>query len=276
MASPLIPGAEPIARAPRYRLYLDESGDHNYTDSEDVGMKYLALLGVWFRQAPDYTTFAENLDLLKDAVFGKRPDKPVVLHRADIIRKNGPFGILNDPKKREEFNSGLLDLIKETNFKIVCALLNKKAHKAQYAHPFHPYHFCLAAILDRYCGWLNFKGGVGDVMAESRGKLEDTHLKQAHRSVYETGTLMFGSEMHQRALTSKEIKMELKRSNIAGLQLADVLAHPVKQMALNSKGVCLERISDFGKAIWNAALPKLNRNETTGVVEGYGIIWLRK
>ena len=45
---------------PRYRLYIDESGDHTYNKLDTVGHRYLALLGVWFRQSDDYLAFARD------------------------------------------------------------------------------------------------------------------------------------------------------------------------------------------------------------------------
>ncbi len=38
-------------RPPRYRLYIDESGDPTYGSLDDLTHRYLALLGAWFRQA---------------------------------------------------------------------------------------------------------------------------------------------------------------------------------------------------------------------------------
>ncbi len=46
------PLAKPLRQ--RYRLDIDESGDHTYKKIDDVGHRYLALLGVWFRQGDDY------------------------------------------------------------------------------------------------------------------------------------------------------------------------------------------------------------------------------
>ena len=94
----------------------------------------------------------------------------------------------------------------------------------------------LAAMLDRYCGWLDYKKAVGDVMAEARGKEENVQLGQAYRQVWESGTLMFGRDQHQKSLTSRDIKIQDKRANIAGLQLADILAYPVKQACLVERG----------------------------------------
>jgi hypothetical protein len=157
---------------------------------------------------------------------------------------------------------------------MICVLLDKQTHLAQYTDPFHPYHYCMAAMLDRYSGWLNLKNAMGDVMAESRGKEEDIQLMQAYRRVYESGTLMFDRLHHQRALTSKEIKIRKKSENIAGLQLADLLAHPVKQACLIERGLVADPGEVFGRRIYLAANPKFNLQEFSGQVSGYGKVWL--
>src|SRR5260370_18044347 len=92
-------------------------------------------------------------------------------------------------------------------------------------------------MLDRYVSWLNSSNAQGDVLAESRGGEEDLQLKEAYKRVYESGTLLRNREQYQRALTSKDIKLERKRANIAGLQTADVLAYPVKQAFLLVEGL---------------------------------------
>src|SRR5665213_24602 len=202
----------------RYRLYVDESGDHTYNLLDDPSHRYLALLGVWFRQADDYVAFADELEVFKRGIFGPRPDKSVILHRSDIVNRKGPFGLLRNPEIQERFNAGLLDVIARAEFRIICVVIDKKAHSQPDTSPFHPYHYCLAAMVDRYTAWLNYKSAVGDVMAESRGGEEDRQLKQAYRRVYESGTLTVSRQHHQRALTSKDIKIQAKRVNIAGLQ----------------------------------------------------------
>ena len=260
----------------RYRLYIDESGDHTYKLLDDPSRQYLALLGVWFQQAKDYVEFADHLERFKRTIFGPRPDKPVVLHRSKIINRKGPFGMLCDPQVRKRFDAALIEVIGRAHFRMVCVIIDKQMHLARYASPFHPYHYCLAAMLDRYSGWLNYKNCVGDVMAESRGHEEDLQLEQAYRRVYESGTLMFSYEHHQKVLTSKDIKLKPKTANIAGLQLADVLAHPVKQVLLLEKGKIADSGETFGRQIYEAAKEKFNVNALTGQVEGYGKIWLSK
>ena len=259
----------------RYRLYIDESGDHSYTRMSAPPERYLALLGVWFVLEDDYTSFVDGLQGLKRLVFGPRPDlPPVILHRKDIVQRKGAFGVLREPDKLSRFNAELLALITNSNFHVACVVIDKRSHLLRYESPFHPYHYCLAALMDRYSGWLNYKNAKGDVLAESRGREEDNQLGEAYVRVYRSGTLMFDEKHHQRALTSKDIKFGQKVENIAGLQLADVLAHPVKQAMLVERGILGCQESSFGKEVVKAATRKFNRNMATGKVEGYGKIWL--
>lgn len=260
-------------RPPRYRLYIDESGDHTYGSLDDPAHRYLALLGVWFRQANDYVTFADALEGLKRVVFGPSPDEPVVLHRSDIVNRRGRFAVLRDAVRHAAFDEGLLDLIIRSRFTMVCVVIDKRDLVESYEYSFHPYHYCLAAMLDRYCGWLNYWNAVGDVMVESRGGYEDTQLKSAYKRVYDSGTLLFPADHHQQALTSSQLKLRPKTANIAGLQLADVLAHPVKQWCLWRRGI-IEKPSGFGGRLVEAVQDKLNRKYGTEEVDGYGAVWL--
>ncbi len=269
-----MPTPTPPKLPSRYRLYVDESGDHTYNLLDDPSHRYLGLLGVWFRQVDDYVAFADSLESFKRNIFGPRPDKPVVLHRSDIVNRKGPFGLLCNAEAQARFDAGLLDIIGRASFRIVCVVIDKKTHLQRSASPFHPYHYCLAAMLDRYTGWLNYKSAVGDVMAESRGGEEDRQLKQAYRRVYESGTLAVGHQHHQRALTSKDIKIQDKRVNIAGLQLADVLAYPIKQTCLVEKGLTPDPGNIFGKRVVQCCEDKLNRHEGRGQVWEYGKVLL--
>lgn len=258
----------------RYRLYVDESGDHAYNLLERPEHRYLALLGVWFDQDRDYVTFADGLESLKRTIFGARPDRPIILHRSDIINRKGPFVALRDPERRKTFDDGLLRLIASAPFTMIVVVIDKAAHLERYRSPDHPYHYALSAMLDRYSGYLNWKNAVGDVMAESRGKEEDLQLRVAYRKVYEAGTYMFGHDHHQRALTTHKIKIQPKWKNIAGLQLADVLAHPVKQAMLRKRELLDGLPSPFAEALVDIARQKANRKSFRGPVDGYGAVWL--
>ena len=111
-------------------------------------------------------------------------------------------------------------------------------------------------------------------MAESRAREEDLQLSQAYERVYESGTLMFGHQHHQKALTSRKLKIRPKVANIAGLQLSDVLAHPVKQACLIEKGLVADGGKVFGKKVHKAARTKYNINQLCGKVSGYGKVFV--
>lgn len=75
-------------------------------------------------------------------------------------------------------------------------------------------------------------------------------------------------------LTSRDIKLQDKRANIAGLQLADVLAHPVKQACLREQGLITGGGGRFGLELHQSVENKFNCHIQTGRVEGYGKVWL--
>jgi hypothetical protein len=258
---------------PRYRLYLDESGDHTYNLLDDPSHRFLALLGVWFRLGIEYNLFSQDMEEFKREIFGYRADRQVILHRTDIINRRGPFGRLREPEIEARFNEGLLELIRAAPFTMICVILDKQRHLAKYSNPFHPYHYCLTAILDRYCSWLNDRRAVGDVMGESRGRIEDQQLRKAYLGVYENGTILFHYPHHQRVLTSNDMRLQPKVANVAGLQLADILAHPVKQECLVERGLIPDLGAVFGRRVYEAVEDKLNCG-WGGRVESYGKVFL--
>jgi hypothetical protein len=237
------------SREPSFRLYIDESGHHSYKHLDDPAKRYLALLGVWFKRSDDYVEFADDLDSFKKEFFGPRPDEPVILHRGDIINKRGPFQILREAVLCKRFNARLLELLAASRFTMIVVIIDKKDHLERYTTPDHPYHYCLAAMLDRYCGWLEHVDDCGDVVVEARGRMEDRLLAEEFRHVFDSGTRPSPNscEHRQQTLTSREIKLRLKSDNIAGLQLADILAHPVKQVCLCEAGLIPQPAEFFGK-----------------------------
>lgn len=262
-------------RPRRYRLYIDESGDHAYSKLSELSHRYLGLLGIWLQQPDAYTTFADALEEFKRSIFGPRPDDPINLHRSDIINRRGSFALLQDSAIRTRFDTGLLNLVEQAQFKMVCVVIDKRAQRRGYTQPWHPYHFSLAAMLDRYSGWLNYSKAKGDVMAESRNRAEDMSLKEAYKQVYEEAIFsMFDIAFHQRALTSKKLKLKKKEKNIAGLQLADILANPIKRHCLATKGLAPPIESGFVKELESTAIRKFNIRYDTMQIDGYGRVYL--
>jgi hypothetical protein len=165
----------------RFRLYINESGDHTFHLTEDDNHRYLGWLGIWFDIDAPYIAFAQALDRLKRNLFGWHPDDPpICLHRKDLIDRKGIFRRLRNPERNERFETELLTVVRETSFCMICVVIDKASHSTKTDRElFHPYHYCLAALLERYAGWLDLKKAVGDVMAESRGGREDQELRTA-------------------------------------------------------------------------------------------------
>lgn len=262
-----------------FRLYVDESGDHHYHDYSKPrynkpSERFLALMGVAMRKEVREKAHLD-LEELKRIHFNSDPDDPVILHRRDIIHKVGPFHVLQDPEKEQAFNSDLLDFLKNLDCILIIVVIDKKHFIETYGKAaYHPYHFALTAIMERYCGHLNFLNCRGDICAEKRGKKEDRKLEIVYSNLYENGTYFHKPSLFQKTLTTKKIKMKSKKSNIAGLQIADLLAHPCKQRFLLEKEIISYEDRKFAQFICEIVKDKYNVQIYSGKVEGYGKVFI--
>jgi len=258
-----------------YRLYIDESGDHHYHDYSKPkynkpSERYLGLMGVAMRKDVRQQVHVK-LENLKRDHFDSDPDDPVILHRKEIIHKQGAFSVLRDPMRRKTFNNDLIDFLNTLECVLFIIVIDKKYHIDTYGKSaYHPYHYALTAMLERYCGYLNFINSRGDVWAEQRGKKEDRELEKVYSRVFDSGTYFRGASFFQRALTTRKIKIKSKKANIAGLQIADILAHPCKQELLYEKGRMSRQPSAFGRQIYNSVKYKYNMQVYRQQIEGYG------
>jgi hypothetical protein len=207
------------------RLYIDEVGHHNMKATDNPDQRYLGLCGVIMRVGYAEGEFTARLNAIKQEIFGCTN---IVLHRRDIIdRKKAPFTFLEDAAVRERFNALLLDLIEDAKYKAITAHIDKKEHRERYVvWQFQPYHYCMTVMLERYVQFLERSDAVGDVMVESRGKKENKQLSKSYRRIVEKGTDHVPARLFQHRLTSRELKIKSKSENVAGLQLADLLASP--------------------------------------------------
>ncbi len=74
------------------------------------------------------------------------------------------------------------------------------------------------------------------------------------------------------ALTSSELKLKPKSANIAGLQLADMLGHPVKQWALKRVGHAVDDLAPFAQRLMGVIEGKFNRHLYDERLDGYGVV----
>jgi len=266
-------GSRPTRFEERSRLYVDESGDHVYREVEEIPHRFLCLLGTWFLN-PAYLEFHKSLEELKTNYFSHHPDDPVILHREDLINRRKAFKILRDDKIRERFDRDLLEVIREAQFKVVAVVIDKLSLRNAYGgQAAHPYHLAMGFLLQRYAGYLNHINRVGDILAEARGGVEDRLLSESYTRIFERGTWMRDASFFQAALTSRQLKLKQKSANISGLQLADILCHPVKQYVLQKYDfVGSQELGIFAKRVLTVVAEKFNSHLYDGRVEGYGYV----
>ena len=97
-------------------------------------------------------------------------------------------------------------------------------------------------------------------------------LKESYTRVFERGVWMTKAQAFQSALTSRELKLKPKGANIAGLQLADLLGHPVKQWVLKYYGHTDIELAPFAQRLMSVVETKLNRHLYDDRVKGYGMV----
>jgi hypothetical protein len=265
--------SRPLIFDDRFRLYLDESGDHVFRKTDEIPHRFLCLLGCWFRN-PEYLQFHKLLENLKRKYFSHHPDEPLIFHLEDIINCRKAFKILQNSEIREQFNLDLLNLIDEGVFTLVAVLIDKLALRLAYGEQSaHPYHLAMGFMLQRFAGYLNHINRIGDVMAETRGGVEDRLLAESYNRIVCRGTWMTDCSFFENALSSKQLKLKQKSSNISGLQLADVLGHPIKQYVLYKYGfIAMKDLGLFAKQLIPVAEKKFNKQLYDGRVEGYGFV----
>jgi hypothetical protein len=243
----------------RYRLYIDESGDHTYKNLDDISHRYLGLTGIAIESDYYRLKFQPQLEALKQSHFPHNPDEPVILHRDDLINRRHAFGVLDNPDCNAAWEKDFMEFMRTSQFELFTAVIDKKAHRDRYGdEAIHPYHLCLYFLLERYRGYLRYNHAKGDVLAEGRGGKQDLALKEVYQYLWKHGTYYISAQEFQKTLSSKELKVKYKNQNIAGLQLADLLAHPSKLYILSSRGKVAQSPPSFGTRLAQVFRGKYN------------------
>jgi hypothetical protein len=107
-------------------------------------------------------------------------------------------------------------------------------------------------------------------MVESRGGREDEQLKASYQRLYRDGTDHIPAERWQERLTSRELKVKPKTADVAGLQLADLIAHPSRREILLEHKLIADERDTFGDRI--CAILRANKylRARNGQIYGYG------
>ena len=148
----------------------------------------------------------------------------VVLHERDIRHYNPPFALLHDRPTRDVFMDGLNRLFMQMNFDIISAVVDKRRLAEERSDAADLYLVALQLCLEQAHLFLESRGQSNrttHVVLESRGRREDNEMVRAlsqNRSA---------AEEVAKPTAGFEIVFADKKTNSAGMQIADLTAGPI-------------------------------------------------
>ena len=254
-----------------YRIYIDEVGTSDLKHTDDPNNRVLSLTGVICETDHMLNVIQPEMEAIKRRYFQIDADQPVFFHRKELVNKRAPFQALRDPEVQANFNADLLEALTNWEYRVVTVAIDKKAHKEQYLVWLHePYHYCLEVLIERYVLILEAGGHRGDVMIEHRNRREDEKLEILFLGLHQNGTGFISAERIRACVTSKNLRIMPKEKNIAGLQLADLIAHPSRREILIDAGIVDDQRQIFGDEICEILRADKYHRSWSGRIKGYG------
>lgn len=230
-------------------VYVDESGDHSLTSIDSDYPVFVLTFCVF-----DMVTYAEEVvprvTRFKFQHFGH---DQIVLHEREIRKATGAFSFLRDAGRRRPFYEDRNDLMRDADFKLIAAVIDKNALARQYSQPESPYDLALTFCLERL--YRHLPGTRMCVVVEKRGAKEDKELELVFRRICD------GANTMRQELPFRIIFAD-KLANSSGLQFADLTARPI--------GLRVLRPNQPNRA-WNILEAKFRRNSLTGSIDGWGL-----
>lgn len=208
-------------------MFIDDTRNVDNEATNDPRRRFASITGVVFRLDYYHNEFEARFHEMKQRHFGLTArGRPPILHLHNIIRKEGPFSVLIDPIAEANWNENCRRLYTNGEFRVITCSVDKVAF--YYKHPAWMediYYLLVQTALERYFFFLQSCQSTGDVLAEHRGK-RDLRLKERFRKTMDEGTHYISAVDLNRYISSCEIKIKPESDDIAGLQLADMLASP--------------------------------------------------
>lgn len=212
----------------RFIAFFDECGDHSLSKINPE-LPVFALCTVVVERDAYARAIVPEMAAFKLRYFAH---EGINLHSRDIRKAEGPFSILQNAAVREPFMTELSALMGRLPFTLFVTVIHKHAYKARYGDGArNPYDVALEYSFERILHFMeSHKETALPVIAEARGKNEDNALRASFHRLMTEGTYYNRAERF-RKLTCP-ISFRRKQDNIAGVQLADLCAHPVARKAL--------------------------------------------
>lgn len=209
-----------------YIMFLDESGDHNL-EKIDKSYPIFCLAGCIVEFDYYNQIFEKEVDALK---IKHAKTRNIILRSYDIRKQAGQFSFLVDKKKREIFYTNVDHLVGSLHFVVIASVINKLKLKERYSKPVSPYDLCFQFIMERFCMFLGEKKDVGIMRMESRETHNDRVLANDYEIFRNKGNNIFSPKEVQKKLV--DLSFNQKSQNIAGHQVADLVAYPIGSYVL--------------------------------------------
>jgi hypothetical protein len=241
-------------------MFVDESGDHSL-DVIDRQYPMFVLAGVIMERAYAEDELERRVREFKQKLFGRTD---LVLHTADITRNQNGFERMKEQAFRQEFYRELNALVASLDCKVVACAIRKEEHLRRYGVlALDPYMLSLHVLVERFCFEIGNVSGGGMIVAERRGPTLDHELELAYLSLKVQGTRYLQAVQIENRIS--RLSLRKKSENVAGLQLADLVATPIGRHVLGKADQRDYRIIES----------KLRR-DWRGSHEGYGLVVLPK
>ncbi len=208
-------------------MFLDESGDHSL-DKIDPQFPMFVLAGCILDKEYHEGVVESRMRRYKQDLFG-RPD--IVLHTADITRNKNGFEMMKDGEFRSRFYAETNSLVAGLDFTVLACAIHKQRFTDQYGKfAFDPYVLSLECLIERFVFFLQERNEVGQIVAESRNPTFDKELDLAFQLRLTKGTRFVRPARLTERLAG--LTFRSKKENIAGLQIADLVATPIARAVL--------------------------------------------
>ena len=208
----------PLGKFSNFVVYVDESGDHGMQTVDQNYPLFVLAFCVFYKGH-----YAEKVvPALQKFKFNHFGHDIVVLHETDIRKEVGAFRFASR-RQKDEFLHELTTIIDGSNFILISCVIDKARLQQQGSTPDNPYHLALGFCLETLYELLQEKkqdDKTTYVIVECRGKKEDNELELEFRRICDGANRM-----------DKKLPFDIifadKKTNSAGLQLADLVARPI-------------------------------------------------
>lgn len=211
---------------PSYRMFIDDTGNVHSRTNNHPQNRFAGIVGVIFELDYLRTTFEPSFNRLKARHFGLRQNGETYgLHLRRMKKAETPFDCLANDCCRERWEADCFSMYSRASYSVITVCVDKVAFYA--AHPNWNrgiYELLVGNAIERYFYFLRNKGSQGDVLTEACNPELDKQIDELYTKFYNNGTEHINRILLQNRLSSNKIKIKPKAANVAGLQLADLLA----------------------------------------------------